>query len=84
MNRDLNVVANEICRHIGPDVQKYPHAWPYAVALSQLHDLKDEYGYDDGVGIALRLLFNLSSWRGDDARRLKAELNKMIKEVKDV
>ena len=39
----------------------------------------DSYGYDDGKSIVLYFLANAGTWRGEAARRIKAELKEMIK-----
>ena len=39
----------------------------------------DKYGRDDGKSIVLYFLSNATSWRGDTARRIKAELREMVK-----
>jgi hypothetical protein len=52
----------------------YYAAVPYVEALHGLRDLSDSYGYDDAEGIVIRLLGNLSTWRGETATRVKAEL----------
>jgi hypothetical protein len=36
--------------------------------------VSDSYGYDDGDSIVRYALSNLTSWRGEDARRIKVEL----------
>ena len=56
-------------------------ALPYLDALSQLHtaDLDTGYYADDNRTLVLYLLSNLTGWRGDTARRVKAELKAMLK-----
>ena len=49
-------------------------AAPYLQAMLTLDSIEDSYGYDSARGIVLRFLNNAKSWRGDDARRIKAEL----------
>ena len=54
-------------------------AAPYLDAMMSMDNIKDNYGHDDGRSIVLYFLSNASSWRGDDAKRLKAELKLMLK-----
>jgi len=52
-------------------------ARPYLDAMKQLMDITDPYGHDSGKSIVLYFLSNAGTWRGEDARRIKAELKKM-------
>lgn len=54
-------------------------AKPYLAAMYDLQTVNDKYGYDDAKDIILRFLGNAGSWRGDHARRIKAELKEMVK-----
>jgi hypothetical protein len=54
-------------------------ARPYLDAMSQLDRVQDKYGYDTGKSVVLYFLANAGSWRGDNARRIKAQLKVMIK-----
>jgi hypothetical protein len=54
-------------------------AIPYLSAMRSLNTIDDGYGYDDARGIVLYFLSNAGSWRGEDARRIKAELKAMVK-----
>lgn len=53
-------------------------AKPYLDAMHRLNPIKDSVGYDDGRDVVLRFLGNATSFRGDDARRLKAELRDIL------
>ena len=71
---------NEIVREIRNDWKKVNYgAVPYLNAMGCLNSIKDSYGVEDGKTQVLYFLSNATSWRGDTARRIKAELNKMIK-----
>lgn len=74
--RPLSVIAAEIVR-----TWKSPNyaAKPYLAAMFDLNAVTDRYGYEDGKGIVLYFLSNASSWRGEDARRIKAELKALVK-----
>ena len=50
-------------------------AWPYLKAIKD-----NDYGYEDPVMCVLYALSNMTGWKGDVARRVKAELNASIKE----
>jgi len=54
-------------------------AKPYLDAMLCLRTLDDKYGLEYADMVVLYFLNNATSWRGDDARRIKAELNGMIK-----
>jgi hypothetical protein len=70
---------NEIAREISSDWQKpYFGAVPYLSAMRGLTDIKDSYCYDSGESVVRYFLANASTWRGDVARRVKAELKSML------
>ena len=52
-----------------------PHASPYWHAMLSLDSVQDQYGADDGRSVVLYFLSNAAGFRGEDALRLKAELN---------
>jgi hypothetical protein len=74
--RSLRVIAREIFA-----------AWPtmpesaraYAVAMGSLDKITEDYFADSGRSIVTYFLCNASTWRGPDARRIKAELKVMLK-----
>jgi hypothetical protein len=75
--RPIHVIAREIRK----DWKKpYFGAVPYISAMLSLDKIADMYGADDGKSIVAYFLSNATSWRGDVARRVKAELTKMLKE----
>ena len=74
--RPLSVIAAEISRTWpSPNYA----AIPYLSAMRSLNTIDDGYGYEDAKGIVLYFLSNAGSWRGDDARRIKAELKALVK-----
>ena len=73
--RPLSTIAAEISR-TWPNV--YFAAKPYLAAMRSLGSIDDSYGYEDAKGVVLYFLSNAGSWRGDDARRIKAELKALI------
>lgn len=70
----------EIAREIRRDWKNvYFGAKPYLEAMSGLDSIRDSYGSDDARSIVLYFLTNASAWRGETAKRIKAELNAMVK-----
>jgi hypothetical protein len=54
-------------------------AKPYLSCMMTLNSITDNYGMDSAKSIIAYFLANASNWRGDTAKRIKLELNKMIK-----
>ena len=82
LTRSLAEIAAEIeadYRAKGKPV--YFAAAPYVTALrttSAATDLSGKYFEDDLEGVIIRLLGNLSTWRGETAKRVKAELQAAV------
>lgn len=72
--RPLHVIAEEIRRDW---TKPYFGAVPYLKAMESLTSVADAYGYDDGEYIVMYFLSNAGTWRGETARRIKAELKGM-------
>lgn len=74
--RSLSTIAREIRSD-----WKNPYfgAVPYLDALSSLDGVEDRYGYDSAKDIVRYFLSNATAWRGDTARRVKAELKAALK-----
>jgi hypothetical protein len=74
--RPLNVIAREIRTE-----WKNPYfgAVPYLRAMGYLNSVTDSYGLDSADMIVRYFLANASTFRGDSARRIKKELNDMLK-----
>lgn len=53
-------------------------AVPYLEAMSSLDKITDKYIADDGETIVIYFLSNATTWKGDDAKRIKAELKAML------
>jgi len=49
-------------------------AKPYLDAMMELDSINDKYGFDNARSIILYFLSNASSFRGERAKALKAEL----------
>jgi len=52
-------------------------AVPYLNAMSRLDSISDNYGQDSAKSIVLYFLGNASGWRGEIAKKTKAELKQM-------
>ena len=74
--RDLSVIANEIRSNW---TKVYFGAVPYLDAMSTLRSVEEDYFMDSGHSIVAYFLANAGTWRGEVARRVKKELNAMIK-----
>ena len=71
---------SEIAREIRKDWTKvYFGAVPYLDAMGTLNSITDSYGFDSGKSIVAYFLANAGTWRGEVARNVKKELNKMLK-----
>jgi len=77
-HRSLQTIAREIT----VDWAKVsPYAKPYLDAMHSLNSIKDNYYADSAKSVVLYFLSNAGSWRGETARRIKGELNAIIKEA---
>lgn len=57
----------------------YFGAVPYIEALSACDSVADSFWQEDGRSIVLYFLSNARTWRGETAKRVKAELRAMVK-----
>lgn len=73
--RSLRVIAREIRQNWSK--VNYA-AEPYLAAMGTMNTVQDDYGYDNGASIVRYFLANAGGWRGDVARRVKAELKAMV------
>lgn len=72
--RNLSEIATEIRR----DWKKVNYAAvPYLEAMECLNTMQDAYGCDDAKSIVLYFLCNAGTWKGEVAKRIKAELKAM-------
>lgn len=74
--RPLHNIAKDIWNNW--DNPRYS-AVPYLRAMSELDDINDHYGLDQASSIVRYFLANASTWRGPEARRIKAELKALLK-----
>jgi hypothetical protein len=73
--RPLYVIAREIVQ----DWERPNYAAvPYLEALADLDTVADDYYYDSGRSVVLYFLSNAGTWRGETARRIKAELKALL------
>jgi hypothetical protein len=73
--RALYEIAAEIRRTW---TKPYFGAVPYLEAMECLSGPNDMYMADSAETVVVYFLGNATTWRGDDARRIKAELKKMF------
>lgn len=74
--RPIYIIANEIGLNW---TKPYFGAVPYLRAMHSLRDVTDAYGHDDGRSIVMYFLANANTWKGETARRIKAELKELLK-----
>ena len=75
MGRPLREIASEIRR----DWKNVNYAAePYLTALAHLDAISDVYFCDSGEQIVLYFLSNAGTWHGEVAKRIKAELRKIV------
>lgn len=75
-SRPLNQIAAEISKDWKP--VNYA-AKPYLEAMHTLKSISDNYYQDSGSSIVAYFLSNARSWKGEVAKRVKKELNIMLK-----
>ena len=69
----------EVAREIRQEWKKVsPYAEPYLEAMESLNSVSDNYYYDTGKSVVLYFLANAQSFRGEAARRIKAELKSLV------
>lgn len=79
MENDIRPIST-IAREIADDWKKpYFGAVPYLEAMFCLDKPTDKYGFDDARSIVTYFLCNASTWRGEKAKAIKAELKKMFR-----
>lgn len=70
----------EIAREIHVDWKNVNYAAePYLRAMYTLDSIEDNFYEDSGKSVVLYFLANANTWRGETARRVKAELKVMTK-----
>jgi hypothetical protein len=79
----MSTKPRELCE-IARDIREHwahinPAAEPYLLAMHSLGPITDTYYQDSAKSVVLYFLSNATTWRGADARRIKAELKGMAK-----
>ena len=74
--RTLTTIAQEIRADWKP--VNYA-AKPYLDAMSTLNSISDKFYFDSGHSVVAYFLGNARAWKGETAKRVKAELNSMLK-----
>ncbi len=70
----------EIASEIKKDWVKPNYAAkPYLDAMGSLTSVNDTYGWDSGKSIVIYFLCNANTWKGENAKRIKAELKSLTK-----
>lgn len=87
MFRPLYEIAMEVWKDWNGKVV-CPYARPYLQAMTELRSLNDMYGTseassDSAMMIVGYFLGNAKSWKGETARRIKAELKQRMKDDND-
>lgn len=79
--RPLSTIAREIRTNWNATAKNgiYFGAVPYLDAMSTLDSIEDNYMFDSGKSIVMYFLANAGTWRGETAKRVKAELKAMSK-----
>lgn len=79
-NRSLQTIARDIYKNWqkgGKPNVNYA-AKPYLEAMLQLDSIRDNYFCDSADSVVRYFLCNATTWRGEDARRIKKELKGML------
>jgi hypothetical protein len=74
--RSLSAIARDIKRN-WPNMNYA--AVPYHNAMYSLDTLSDMFYQDTAQSVVLYFLSNAATWRGEDAKRIKAELKTMLR-----
>jgi hypothetical protein len=75
-HRPLYQIASEIRKDW---TKVYFGAVPYLDAMASLNSITDNYIYDSGKSVVLYFLANAQTWKGETAKKIKAELKAMCK-----
>lgn len=74
-----------IAHEIKADWKKMaPYAKPYVDAMLRVNKITDKYGADNAREIVAYFLSNAGTWRGETAKRIKAELRALLETSRDV
>lgn len=76
MARQIYQIANDIRRHWP---EPYYGAVPYLEAMNALTTIDSQFGADSARSVVTYFLSNARAFRGEDAKRLKLELEALLK-----
>lgn len=80
LNALSNLNLSDIALVVRNDWKKVWYgAVPYLDALSDMESIDQNYGLDTGSSVVAYFLSNATTWKGEVARAVKAELNKRLK-----
>lgn len=77
--RSISAIAREIKKTWE---RPYFAAVPYLNAMLSIESITETYGHDSARSVVTYFLGNAGQWKGDDARRIKAELKALLAPVK--
>ena len=76
MARDLSTIARDVRKHW----KRIPYsARPYVDALASIRTVQDIYINESSASVVRGFLDNAATWRGEDAKRVKAEVRAMVR-----
>ena len=78
-NRCIHEIAKEALADPALKGNARTYSEAYLVPMTTMCYVTDVYGLDSGAHIVRYALSNLTSWRGDTARAIKAELKELLK-----
>lgn len=82
LNNKVRLIK-DIAKEIRNDWKNvYYGAKPYLDAMSCIENITDKYDYESSSSIVVTFLANATHWRGEVARKIKKELNEMLKNSK--
>ena len=76
MSRPIHEIAAEIVADWSPNI--WFGAEPYVRAMLELDSIDDNYDEDSARTVVSYFLGNAKTWRGETARRVKAELRALL------
>jgi len=80
--RSLSTIAGEIMGSPWYRSNASIYARDYIQAMQLLNKITDQYFADSAESVVRYALSNMSTWRGDQARAIKAELKDLLKGAK--
>lgn len=77
-SRPISTIAREVKKDWGAKVNYA--ARPYLDAMYSLDSINDKYYDDDARSVVAYFLSNASTWKGEKAKEIKAELKALLKQ----